>query len=90
MNNKKTIAAVFACLTLAGTCVAAPHGVRGHGPAPAPMHHAPARHHHVPPPPRHHVHHHHHHHNGMIVAGAAVTGGLIGLIGGGICSILGR
>ena len=86
MNNKKTIAAVIACLTLAGTCVAAPHGGRGYGPAPAPMHHrAPAPHYNPPPPPppRHHV-HHHHHHNGIIAAGAAVTGGLIGGIIGGI------
>ena len=86
-KNMKILATALACLTLTGTCLAAPHGGR-HNPGPAPMHHrAPApRHHHQPPPPppppRHEVHHHHHggHHTGVIAMGAAVVGGLVGAL----------
>jgi len=85
-----TIAAMLACLTLTGTCLAAPHG--GHrAPAPAPMHHheaprhhhAPPRHHHAPPPHHHHTTVVHHHDGGGALAvglGAAIIGGIVGAI----------
>jgi len=75
-KTTKILATLIACTTLAGTCLAAPHG--GHNYGPAPMHHrAP------PPPPRHEMHHHHHdrhHHDapGIIAFGAAVIGGIVG------------
>ena len=82
-KTMKTFGTLLACLTLAGTCLAAPRGGFG-GPgrhhAPAPIHHHGGNHWHnpPPPPPSYHGHHHGHHHTGLLALGAAAIGGLIG------------
>ena len=81
-KTMKTFGTILACLTLAGTCVAAPYGgFGGPGRHSAPTHHHGGSHWHnppPPPPPRHGHHHGHHHDAGLLTLGSAVIGGLVG------------